>query len=47
MVANGQPIPGVRTDIDDKPLDPNAKLEKGSRDSATKVINFQKLYKIF
>lgn len=36
MVANGQPIPGVRTDIDDKPLDPNAKLEKGSRDSATK-----------
>jgi len=36
LVHAGKPIPGVRTDINDKPLDPNAKVEKGPREPPSK-----------
>ena len=35
MVQNGQTPPGIR-EINDKPLDPNAKVEKGAREPPTK-----------
>ena len=37
MVQNGQTPPGIRTDINDKPLDPNHKIEKGNREAQAKV----------
>jgi len=36
MVANGQTPPGIRTDIVDRPLDSNAKIESGSRPAPLK-----------
>jgi hypothetical protein len=35
MVQNGQTPPGIR-EINDKPIDPNAKVEKGGREAPVK-----------
>lgn len=37
MVQSGQTPPGIRTDINDKPVDPHSKLERGNREARLKV----------